>query len=78
MTVTSLPTSDLSDLPKMLRQLADDLGNGKYGKVCGAVVVLEATGLPVFGFGSADPVNTSELLACAHQKLVMYRLGAVI
>jgi hypothetical protein len=62
MTVTKLPTSDLSDVPKIV----------------GAVVVLEATGLPVFGFGSADPVNTSELLACAHQKLVMYRLGAVI
>jgi hypothetical protein len=78
MTVTKLPTSDLSDVPAMLRQLADDLENGKYGKAIGAVVVLEATGLPVLGFGSADPVNASELLACAHQKLVMQRFGAIV
>ena len=58
----------------MLRRLADSIEANRYGDVQGAAIVLEATGMPVFGYGSASPVNASELFACAHQKMVLARL----
>jgi hypothetical protein len=63
-----------SDVPGLLRELADAIEAGAHGKVYAAAVVLESPGMPVFGYGRADPVNASELFACAHQKLVLARL----
>jgi hypothetical protein len=64
----------LWDVPAMLRRLAKHIEEGEYGEVHSAAVVLEAPGMPVLGFGRGDPVNASELFACAHQKLVLARL----
>lgn len=72
MTVHALPTP-LSDIPAMLRKLADAIEANQYGHCPGVVVVLEAAQLPVLGYGSADPTNASELLACAHLQLVSMR-----
>ena len=72
-----LPISNLQDVPQMLRKLADDIENSNYGPVHSAAVVLEAPGLPVFGFGQADPANASELFACAHHKLLLDRLNCI-
>lgn len=73
--VAPLETTNLADVPALLRHLADQIEEGEYGKVHTTAVVLEAEEFPVFGFGaSAHPQNVSELFACAHQKLVLMRL----
>lgn len=72
--VVPIPRTPLDDIPAMLRRLADDIESDAYGEVHGAAIVLEAVGMPVFGYGRADPQNASELFACAHQKMVLARL----
>jgi len=69
------PARDLSNVPTMLRRLADDIEAGKYGEVYAAGTVLEAAECPVFGFGpTGHAQNVSELFAMAHQKMVRDRL----
>ena len=69
------PAHDLSNVPAMLRRLADDIEAGKYGEVYAAGVVLEAAECPVFGFGlTGHAQNVSELFSLAHQKMVRDRL----
>jgi len=76
--VTNLPVKDLSDVPALLRKLADDIEANKYGHVHAAGVVLEAAELPAFGFGAnGQPQNVSELFAMAHTKLIHQRLSYI-
>jgi hypothetical protein len=64
----------LSDIAGMLRRLADALERGKHEGIRGLVVVLDAPRMPVFGFGDAPPAVASDLLACAHLKMIRARL----
>ncbi|MGF6599811.1 hypothetical protein P3T23_004545 [Paraburkholderia sp. GAS448] len=64
----------LADISGMLRRLANDIDNGHYEGITGAAVVLDAPGIPVFGFGELPPPVAAELFACAHLKLVRARL----
>jgi hypothetical protein len=76
--VTALPATDLSNVPALLRKLADDIEAGKYGQVHAAGVVLEAAELPIFGFGvTGTPQNVSELFALAHTKMIHQRLSYI-
>lgn len=73
-----LPSSQLQDIPEMLRRLADAMEGGKYGGVPEAVVVLgteQADRIEVFGFGRADSTVTHYLLGCGMAKLQRPRLG---
>lgn len=73
-----LPSSQLHDMPDMLRQLADAIESGKYGCVPEAAVVLgtdQIDRIEVFGFGRADGVVTHYLLGCGMAKLQRPRLG---
>jgi hypothetical protein len=75
---TPLPVSDLTDVPALLRKLADDIAAGNYGEVHAAAVVLEAPELPIFGYGATGHAqNASELFAMAHTKLVHQRLSFI-
>lgn len=76
--VADLPVSDLSDVPAMLRKLADDIEAGTLGTVHAAAVVLEAPGLPAYGFGpNAHAKNASELFAMAHLKMTAQRFNFI-
>lgn len=73
--VVDHPAGNLSDVPKLLRKLADDIESGRLGEVHSAGVVLEAVDCPVYGFGvTGHAQNISELFSIAHQKLSMQRL----
>lgn len=74
-TLHALPIPGLQDIPKMLRNLADDIAAGKYGEVSEAAVVLGSDKLDVFGFGAADATVAHYLLACAQRKLEAPRIG---
>jgi hypothetical protein len=68
--VMPLREVSLADITGMLRRLADRIERGELENVTGAVVVLDAPGMPVFGFGDLPAPAATELLACAHHKLV--------
>jgi hypothetical protein len=67
--IHALPSAALPDVAGMLRNMADNIDAGKYGAANGAVVVLHASSLEVFGLGEADGVVSHYLLGCAMQKL---------
>lgn len=73
--LVTFPKGKLTDIPEMLRRLADQIERGDYKGITGAAIVLEAPKMPVFGYGSCDPVNMSELFACAHLKMSSERLN---
>ncbi|MBB5448416.1 MULTISPECIES: hypothetical protein [unclassified Paraburkholderia] len=75
MSVVALREVPLSDIPGMLRGLADAIESGEHGEVQAAGVVLDAPQMPVFGFGAADAPRANELFACAHHKLTLARLS---
>jgi methyl coenzyme M reductase alpha subunit len=75
---TQIPVGNLADIPALLRKLADDIEAGKLGSVHAAAIVLEAPGLPVYGFGAlGHPQNASELHSMAHLKLSAQRLNYI-
>jgi methyl coenzyme M reductase alpha subunit len=76
--VADLPVGNLADIPALLRKLADDIEAGSLGTVHAAAVVLEAPGLPVYGFGATGySQNASELHSMAHLKLTAQRLNYI-
>ena len=49
--VVKFPKSNLSDVPNMLRQLADDIEAGNYGDINLCLAILPQLDEPFFGFG---------------------------
>ena len=49
--VVKFPKSNLSDVPNMLRLLADNIEAGKYGDINLCLVLLPQLEEPFFGFG---------------------------
>lgn len=74
-TLHVLPSSQLQDIPAMLRRLADDMEAGLYGRVTECAVVTNGAQLDVFGFGAADGTVTHYLLGCGMAKLQAPALG---
>lgn len=70
--VVELPRATLSDIPRVLRAIADEIENGNYGTVVAGLVTLENNNgvLEIFGAGAADgyralslTVGTQQILA---------------
>lgn len=59
-TVVQLPTGNLNDIAALIRQVADDIESGQYGKiVSGAAIALNEEGAPVvFGWGRTDDIHS--------------------
>jgi hypothetical protein len=55
----------MGDGLRVMSEMADAIERGDHEGIRGAVVVLDAPTMPVFGFGNAPPVVATELLACA-------------
>ncbi|RQH02725.1 hypothetical protein [Paraburkholderia dinghuensis] len=64
----------VSDITGMLRQLAGRIERGELENVTGVVVMPDAPGMPVSGFGNLSAPAASELLACAHHRMIRGRL----
>ena len=57
-TVVPFPERDIHDIPRLLRQMADDIEAGEYGSVTSLAAVLEnEETILTFGFGAADPMR---------------------
>lgn len=55
MNVVELPKATVSDIPRVLRSIADEIEAGAYGKVTDAVVVVNGEqGVATFGAGLAE------------------------
>lgn len=67
--VHTLYDAALSDVPAMLRKMADRIEAGKYGDVSRATLVLFADQLTVHGFGKGDVGDTFMQLAAAQLRL---------
>lgn len=67
--VLPFPKSNLSDIPAMLRQLADDIENGEHGEVslCIAVIPREGSWPDLFGFGPTG--DTSDAAVVGHLEM---------
>lgn len=72
-TVHAISSADLPDVAKMLRNLAECIEKGDYGRVSGAALVLDAETIDVFGFGQADAPATHYLLGLGQHKLAAIR-----
>lgn len=69
--------TNLLDVPATLRRIADEVERGDFGKIGGAVLVLDGTPtLEVFymGTGESGP-NAHLLLHCGMAKMVVKVLG---
>jgi hypothetical protein len=76
--IAQLATATLSDIPRVLRAIADELEDGAYGHVVAGVVVLEnVTGeLETFGAGAATNHRAIALCAGAQQILIQSTYGS--
>lgn len=62
--VFKFPRSNLSDIPAMLRKLADDIEAGDHGEVPLCLVVLPVSGEwpAIFGFGQEGDTTDAALI----------------
>ena len=69
--VVQLAQATLSDIPRVLRAIADQVESGDYGTVVAGVVSLECdTGvLEIFGAGAADRYRALALITGTQQTL---------
>lgn len=65
----AMPNPPLTDIPAMLRNIADAMESGDYGGVTEAAVVLAGDELEVFGLGGADATVAYYLLGRGQRKL---------
>lgn len=67
--VFKFPRSNLSDIPAMLRKLADDIESGDHGEVplCLAVLPRDGEWPSIFGFGATG--DTSDAALIGHLEL---------
>lgn len=65
----ALPNPPLSDIPAVLRNIADSIEAGEHGAVADAVFVLRGDELKIFGLGTADGTVAHYMLCCAAQKM---------
>lgn len=65
--VLAFPKSNLSDIPYMLRKLADDIEAGIYGEISLCLALLPELEEPLFGFGPDG--NTSDAALIGHLEL---------
>lgn len=63
--VVELPQAILSDIPHVLRAIADGIENNEYGKIITGIVTLECKNgvLEIFGAGAAEGHRVISLLA---------------
>ena len=75
--VVELPRATLSDIPRVLRAIADEIENGTYGTVVAGLVTLEKnTGvLEIFGAGAADGHRAISLVVGTQQILTQRIYG---
>jgi hypothetical protein len=75
--IYKLDTAQLSDIPKLLRSMADHIEEGTYGNVVAGVVVLEdnTNQLTLFGLGAATDHRSVSILAGAQQTLIQKTFG---
>ncbi|MES2973383.1 MAG: hypothetical protein V4757_07230 [Pseudomonadota bacterium] len=52
----------LQDIPAVLREIADQVEKGEFGKATGCVVVLDSDGLEVFYAGTGEAAPNAHLL----------------
>lgn len=57
------------DIPRMLRNIADEIESGDYGFVDEGALVLNGSQLELFGLGKADSTTTHYLFCCAAAKM---------
>lgn len=71
LTVMEFPGVNIQDIPRLLRQTADDIEAGEYGDVNESVFVLSSsTRLCIFGWGINDSTSTFYLLHAAAAKML--------
>ena len=75
--IVELAQATLSDTPRVLRAIADEIESGEYGTVVAGVVSLECdTGvLEIFGVGAADRYRALALITGAQQTLTQRCYG---
>lgn len=58
--VVELPRGDINDIPRLMRNIADEIEAGNRGPIfCGAAVFLDDDGVPtVFGWGRTGDVHS--------------------
>lgn len=63
--VVEFPARNLSDIPAMMRAVADDIEAGNYGEANAAICILEGSeGMNAFAWGTFDPVRAVGLMHC--------------
>lgn len=69
--VVQLAQATLSDIPKVLRSIADEIESGEYGTVVAGVVSLECVNgvLEIFAAGSTDKYRALALITGTQQTL---------
>lgn len=68
--IIELDRATIEDAAKVLRAIADEIDEGKYGHVAAAVVVLDGDELALFGSGGANQYKAVYLLEAAKQELL--------
>ena len=78
--IIKLDSAKYSDIPKMLRALADQVEAGDYGNVPAGVIVLEKQnqGIEVFGLGAGESHRAVSLLTGGCQIMVQRTMGKLI
>ncbi len=63
--VIEFPSRNVSDIPAMMRAVADDIEAGNFGEANTAICILEGSeGLNAFAWGAFDPVRAIGLMHC--------------
>jgi hypothetical protein len=75
--IHKLDSAVLSDIPGVLRSIANEMEKGNYGKVMAGVVVLECDTnvLEIFGMGAAEKHRAIALMAGGQQILIQRQFG---
>lgn len=61
--VIEFPTRNVSDIPAMMRAVADDIEAGNFGKASTAICIMEGEeGLNAFVWGEFEPVRAIGLM----------------
>lgn len=76
--VIQLAQATLSDIPRVLRAIADEVERGEYGTIKAGVVSLECDNgvLQIFGAGAADTHRALSLITGTQQILTQRIYGA--
>lgn len=65
-----LDRATIENASKVLRAIADEIDEGKYGKVIASVVILDGDEIALFGSGDANQYKTVWLLEAAKNELL--------